>query len=405
VSTERILFVDDDPRLLDGLRRALWGADKDWELLQAASGPEALALLETTPCAIVVADMRMPGMDGAELLAEVRRRHPGTVRLMLSGHTAPGAALKAARPAHQYLSKPCPSEELVAVLDRMLRLRHVLASPELQAVVSGIDSLPVLPQLYTRVAEELGRKDPDMAAVGALIARDPAMSASMLKMVNSSFFGFVRRIANPEQAVVLLGSEVVKALILTTNLFSKFNEQTFQRFSLHKLWRHCLSNGRMAAAIAKAEEQPREAVDDCFCAGLLHDLGKLVVADALPERYHAVLELLEQGGRTSWQAEQEVVGVTHSELGAYLLGLWGLPEPTVLALAHHHRPETSPEPNFILTAVHAANVLDHELRREGENARPLLSESYLERMESGHRLEHWREACRRALPDGGGKAP
>jgi DNA-binding NtrC family response regulator len=202
---KRILFVDDEPNVLAGLRRSLYSMREEWLMEFAASGPDALAAMERQVFDVVVTDMRMPGMDGAQLLNEVRERFPQTVRMVLSGQCDREAILNSVGPTHQYLSKPCDAEQLRSKIGQAFALRDLLENPVVQKVVSQLKDIPSLPALYQQILEELRSRDPSPAKVGKLIAKDMGMTAKTLQLVNSAFFGLRCHVSNPVQAANLLG--------------------------------------------------------------------------------------------------------------------------------------------------------------------------------------------------------
>jgi CheY-like chemotaxis protein len=215
----RVMFVDDEQRVLDGLRRMLRPRHRQWAMRFAGSGAQALELLDAEPVQILVTDMRMPGMDGAELLAEVRERHPETVRIILSGQAEEDAALRAVPVAHQFLTKPCDADTLIDALERAAALHRLLGDASLREAVGGVDSLPSPPAIWLALNERLRDPDADPAEVAGIAARDPAISAKLLQMVNSSFVGLARRLSSVEDAVAYLGLQTVRSLGLSIGAF------------------------------------------------------------------------------------------------------------------------------------------------------------------------------------------
>ena len=352
-----ILFVDDEPRVLQGIQRMLRPMRHEWDMTFVASGQQALEAMAQSSFDVVVSDMHMPGMDGAQLLAEVRKRHPDTVRIILSGYTDQEAVLRSVRPAHQYLSKPCEAETLKAAVARAFALRNFLTDPALTRLISGMESLPSLPSMYLEIMAELQSPDVSTQKVGQIISKDVGMSAKILQIVNSAFFGLPRRVADPGQAVTLLGLDTVKGLALSLQIFEGFDRRKLPGFPIDELWEHSMTVAASARKIARRESGDEKVSDDAFLAGLLHDVGKLALAENLPMRYARVLTLCEKKGTPHWQGESEVFGATHAEVGAYLLALWGLPDPIVEAVAYHHCPDECPNKAFSpLSAVHAANA-------------------------------------------------
>ena len=249
----RILFVDDEPNLLSALRRMFHDMRDAWEMDFAVDGRTGLAMMVEQPYDVVVADMRMPGMDGAMFLRQTQIHNPGAIRIVLSGHSDRDMILQTVRPAHQFLRKPCQPEELKAVMARCLALREVFLDERVKNVVARLDSLPAVPRLYAALLDVLAQEEPSMAAVAGLIAQDVGMAAGVLKLVNSAFFGLRDHVSSPARAVNLLGLEVVKALVLGIGLFGRFDKEAFRDFDLEKLWSHCLGT----APAGPGDRRPR----------------------------------------------------------------------------------------------------------------------------------------------------
>lgn len=390
-----VLFVDDEPMVLAGLRRLLRGQRRQWRLSFAQGGPEALAMIARETPDIVVSDMRMPGMDGAELLAEVRRLYPHVVRIILSGQSDPAAVMKSVLPAHQFLAKPLEAERLVAVLSQAAALRQLLGDRRLLSLVSQIETLPVMPQLFRDLMCLLEQPGCAEEEISRLIGRDMGMASTVLKLVNSAFFGTSGRVIKPAEAVGMLGLDVVRALVLSQNLFATFDQERFPQFSFEGLWRHSLAVGGYARTICRQEDVGETMAESAFIAGLLHDVGKLILCTVLPAEYAAIIAEVRQANRRVVEVERERLGVSHAEVGAYLIGLWGLGQDIVAAIAGHHQPpDWAPSQFSCVTAVHVANVLDKELCVINQGyARPPVDQIHLAGLGLSQRLADWRRAC------------
>jgi len=399
---KRILFVDDEPRLLEGLQRTLRSMRQEWEMRFAGSGQEALEYLSKEPVDVIVSDMLMPGMDGAQLLIEVMKRHPQIARIVLSGHSEEETILKSVRPAHQYLAKPCDAETLKSLLMSACALRDLLAEESIKRIVSSMDSIPSLPSLYAEIIEELRSPNASIQKVGTIVSKDMGMTVKILQLVNSAFFGPRRHVSSPAQAVSLLGLDTIKALVLSGHIFTQLDSPKATGLSLERLWRHSFLTGILAKAIAREEKLEQLLVDDSFIAGLLHDLGKPILAINFPERYGEIQRVAKEKNLCLSEAESAIMGATHSEVGAYLAGLWGLPDPIVEGLAFHHYPAKCRGQGFsLLLAVHVANVLEHqEDSSDGEQTKPQINSDYLSRLGMINRLAVWQEICRRAIQEG-----
>ena len=398
-----ILFVDDEPRVLDGIRRMLRPMRNEWDVSFAAGGAEALEAMAEKPVDVVVTDMRMPGMSGSELLAQIQERYPRTVRLVLSGQVDKESVLRGVGPIHQFLSKPCDSKTLISALRNVAAARRFLSNGKIKQLVSQIDSLPSLPSLYNELLAKMNTPSISAKSVGDTIGRDVAMTAKILQLVNSSYFGLQRHVAGPAQAVALLGLMTVKALVLSINVFGQFESVSVKGFSLDALIHHSMNVAMRARCIARTEQVSPQICDDAFMAGILHDTGKLILAAKLPELYRQALELQATGGCESWRAEQEVFSATHAEVGAYLLGLWGFSGPVVDAVLGHHQPaavgnDDEGQGLTVLAAVHAANGLMHcdEHDAQGELN---VDREYLGRLGLADRIENWREASQQTVAE------
>ena len=393
------MFVDDEPKLLNGLRRMLFPYGDLWDMEFVSSGAEALQILSASSFDVIIADMRMPVMNGAQLLNEVARLYPQIVRMILSGTWEQDLRMQAAMVAHQYLSKPCDPEVLKRTLDRAFALREILVEPALRALIGRTTSLPSTPAIYQELIRRLQTPDVSPQQIGATLARDMGMTAKILQLVNSAFFGLRRHITSPEDAVMFLGIDTVKALTISASAFSSFDASRCPQFSIEDLQRHSTEVAAIARQIAISRNMTGPAVDDAFVAGLLHDVGRVVMVAHHAAQYNHVLSAVEARNRTLGEAEKEIFGTTHAEVGSYLLWLWGLPDSVIEAVAFHHRPSRSPDTSFgPIAAVHVANVIA-EMQPDGVQAPGNeLDLEHLERIGfAADEVAHWSDFARRCV--------
>jgi len=389
---KRVLFVDDEPMVLAGLQRSLRSMRDQWEMAFVTSGAEALKAMERQPFEIVVTDMRMPVMTGAQLLEEVKRRFPQCFRIILSGQADQETIMRAVDPTHQYLAKPCDTNELKRRLTRAFAVRGLLKNPELEAVISKLQALPSLPCLYLEVTRELESRDPSIPRIARVVSEDMAMTAKILQLVNSAFFGLRCQVSSPIQAVQLLGLDTLRALVLSTHVFDKFRTVCLREEEVAYLWRESFAVASFAKRIAEFEKQNRQMVDDCFTAGLLHDSGKLILASTIEEKYQLVLQMVRSGQKGVVEAEKEVLGCTHAEVSAFLLGLWDLPENVVQGVAWHFDPSESLQHGFSTAlATHAATALHGQQFPFYLQDETVLNGEFLRRNGYPDREEPWRK--------------
>ncbi|HLI25963.1 MAG TPA: response regulator [Chloroflexota bacterium] len=401
---KRILFVDDEPRVLEGLQRLLRPQRHQWEMVFVPSGEAALAALAERPFDVIVSDMRMPGMDGATLLRTVQARYPEMVRIILSGYSELESSLRTLPVAHQFLSKPCEPQVLREVIERACALQALLGDAALRAAVAQLGELPARPQAYTALLRALEDPEVAMEDVARLVEQDLAISAKCLQLVNSAFFGLPRRVGTVQQAVRLLGLDMLKTLVCTAALFQTFAPRSGGPVAgLEGLQAHSLVAARLAARLLP---DPARA-DEAFMAALLHDVGKLILATRSaavarregpagagappPGGWLAAATYAAEAGLPLVEAERAYLGVTHAEVGAYLLGLWGLPQPVLEAVAFHHRPEQVSSRAFdVLGAVHVADALASQALGASVSACGELDERYLDALGLRARWPEWR---------------
>jgi len=380
----RIVFVDDELNILQAMRRAFHNMREEWSMEFVSSGAAALESLAKAPADVIVSDMRMPGMDGWQLLAEVKKLHPQTVRLVLSGHADPSSVMRAVGTAQLYLAKPCESGALKAAIVQTQMLRQLLSNDQLALLAGGVGMLPSAPAAFQEILACLQNPAASLADAAQIIGRDVAMVANIMKLVNSAFFGSRRPITTTDRAVAYLGMDTLGALVLGHSVFQSGVATGIAGFSLEKLWQHSLQTGLAARAIAFSENLPAAKADEAFLAGVLHDVGKVVFATkaAAHSNDTSAVDIVAQ------------MEAHHAEVGAYLLGLWGFPNLIVEAVAFHHTPGLASEKGLGLPGiVHIADRLVHlkSENRSGSSDTGLQA-GFLEGLALGHCLPKWSAA-------------
>jgi putative nucleotidyltransferase with HDIG domain len=352
--TKRILFVDDEPHVLDALRNLLRRQRASWEMSFAQGGAAALETLTQGSFDVIVTDMRMPGLDGAALLEQVKERHPAVARIVLSGHADRDAVMRTLPVAHQVLTKPCDAGTLCAVIERTCALQTILSDPAPRKAIGLVGRLPSPEKVYWDLTRAVQQPDVGTADLARLVEEDPAMTAKILQVVNSAYFGLARTVDSIQQAVLFLGVDLLKGLVLSAHVFGMMDPRAAAGFSIAELQRHSLLTARLAKALLKDPV----ASEAAFTAAIVHDVGEIILAQAFPDQFGAVLTNARGASRPRHELEQEQLGVSHAEVGAYLLGIWGLPFPVVEAVASHHLPSrVTAGDRDVLAALHIADVL------------------------------------------------
>jgi HD-like signal output (HDOD) protein len=390
---KRILFVEDDPLLLDLLREAMGDMGATWEMAFVSSAEAALESLAQTPFDAVVSDLCMPGLNGAQLLQKVQVRHPGTARFILSGSDDKELTVDVVDRAHQFLRKPCDPALLKSVLRRTFHLGSQVRNDHARELVTRIGRLPSVPSLFQEVNRLMASERATVENLGAAIGKDVAMTAMLLKLTNSAFFCPRQTVTTPSEAIAILGIDLLRSLVLAHGLFSQTGGFRFPTFGLNHLWRHSVAVASATQQIAELQGLGRSRSAEFFTAGLLHDVGILVLASRFPEEYRKVLDTSRKTGTDLETAEYHVLGATHGEVGGYLLGLWGLPPSVAEAASWHHQPHLQETRGFTPTlAVHAADALLSEDPEHEIFSTARLDENYLKSLALWDRVPVWREA-------------
>lgn len=389
-----ILFVDDEENVLLGLKRMLRGRRNEWDMAFAGGGQEALEYQSENPAAVIVSDMRMPGMDGAALLSRVRELHPHTLRIILSGFADKEAILQTIGPSHRYLAKPCDADTLANAIESSLKLRAGLRDSEMQQALTRMTHVPTLPQIYADVLSELSAEFGSPEGLAEKIEKDIGLTAQLLKLTNSAYFSLPAKCVTVRQAINFLGFDNIRATILMAGVFEQFKTiSPSLRRTVEVLTSRSLSIAVLAQQICRLEKQPGQIADQAYCAGILAHVGTLVLIANRPEDFTATMARIDRDHLEFLEAEKAAFGATHGQLGGYLLGLWGFNDAVIEAVVHHHQPSAyALKPAPVLTAVHVAQYLS-KFGKAGAPATRIagLDTDYLENGGLASRIAAWHE--------------
>jgi putative nucleotidyltransferase with HDIG domain len=394
----RILFVGAEADWFHQVEQEMPGLQPGWTCLSAVEAAMAETLLGSAPFDFLVLESRSPiAANLWERREKFSKQTICVVRCDLSDRLRVTQWQQAGATP---VSEDGSTASLVAGLKRAERLREWMSVPAIKKLLPMIRKLPAEPKLYSQVSEELQSPMGSMNVVANLISQDPIMSAKILQVTNSAFFGRAE-VTDISEAVMVLGSERVRSLVLLAGVFSQYSGSVCPGFSAEPIWSHSLQVGFFARAIAQGETQNMRLGDTAFTAGLLHDIGKLILAANVPEMFEAVLRTQKNGKMSQREAELVVMGTTHAEVGACLLATWGLPQPILEAIAWHHEPERSTEKGFsLLAAVHVANAFSQEVGFGSEpGVRSRIHVEYLKEIGVGDSRERWRQFCELPTPE------
>lgn len=376
----QVLFVDDEETLLRAFR-SLFRRDRDvWDTHFAPSGAAALALLESTPIDVVVSDMRMPEMNGAELLEQIRKRWPGTARLILSGHSGSEELLAGFSAMHGFLAKPCETATLRAAITRCQGVQEAAQTLAVREALGRLDRLPSPPTVYLELTRLANDRRSTIDDVSSLIAQDPSFALRVMQVANSAAF-VNRPSASLTQCIRNVGIDLIRTLALSQSLFA-----TYAGTPLPIPVEHIARHAMKTAMLARAFIPDTAGADLAFSCGLLHDVGRIVLELAMPDQYGRMCADLNLTGETLCAAERRVFGADHARVGSCLLDLWDLPQPLIETIRHHHEPGGGSELTAdIVAVVHVAEALseDRDLTT--------IDEAFLKNSRFEHELPRWKQ--------------
>lgn len=369
MSVVRILFVGQwDVR--EELAATFGTQPNRWSVDFAATGTDALEKLQAQTYDAVVTEIELAGVTAVDLLGQVKERSPLALRFVLSASSNHQALICALGAAHQIVGKPCKPAVLEKLIVNSLAMRMLLNDDRLHARIAQIDKLPVLPSIYNQLVKEMKSESVSVRRVADLIRGDIAITARVLQIINSAHFGMSRRVESVLQAVNLLGLDIIKTLVLTSGVFSQFEESGLPGFLLDEIYSHSLAVGTGAQHLANAMGLSNRQAEEALTAGALHDIGKLVLVTNFETEARQIVKSVQQQQLPLHEAERQVLGVSHCEIGAHLLSLWGLSDQILEAVAFHENPQSAAQPTLgVLTAVHLANAFDHDQRASLDDRR------------------------------------
>jgi putative nucleotidyltransferase with HDIG domain len=387
---KHILLADGDAKTLEEFRQAL---GQKWRVTGVGTAAAALEELKKQAYDGLVVSLNLADQQPAHLLSKVRSRFPKTARFVVAAEKDRERVVKELLGAHQFLIRPFDADGLQATIERALAFELWIDNDNLHKLVARMRTLPTVPALYLEILAALKSADTTTEDVGALIEKDMSITTKLLQVINSAYFGLPRTVTSPEEVVGLLGFETVKVMVIAIKLLNQYDRIKPADFSIDRLWKHSTAVANSARHLVLLQSGDRAQAEAAFAAGLLHDVGKVILAGNFADQYRGVQSMARTRHLQLWEVEKEIFGTSHCEIGAYLLGLWGLPLEILEAAALHHQPARTANKLFsALTAVHVANVLERAVTPDFEGEVPAtIDMEYLAEIGMVECLHDWCE--------------
>lgn len=383
---KHLLFVATDAGLLASLRATLAPQRARWDMEYVPAAAAAIGRLEGREFDAMICDLSMPGTDAPELLTHAQQRYPNMVRVCLSDNLEGDAFLRAVPLAHQFLGKPCQPETLFEVVERTCAVREILGRPAIRTLVGKLAQLPSTPQTFKALSEAIAEPNAHSDRIAEIVGQDQALSVKTLQIVNSALFRRSAPISSIHAAVAFVGLEMIKSLALSACMFNALESSPAAGRLLKDLQVRSMRRAQFARMLLEGTRYAQEA----FTAALLLDVGQAVLALGSPEQFQQMIALAQSRGQPWYEVEPEIFGAAHPEVGAYLLGLWGLPIELIEAVAYHHRPSlVAHRQTDVLLAVHVADAVTQINPEHPGNLLDRLDREFAQRPEVALCLKSW----------------
>ena len=390
-----IIFVDDDKDILQGLKRSLRKKRSEWEIIYFDSSVEAAEYMKENDADVVVSDMKMPEMNGVQLMEKVKEYRPNSIRIILSGHMDDTYALHTFDYVHRFFSKPFKTQDMIVVIEEALLYKNIVRNPNLDKIVNSLSSMPILPNVYFKIVKDLEDDNNSFEDIADTVEKDISLTIDILKIVNSCFFGIARDVTSVREAIMYLGIEIVKDVVMLVSVFSSFDTNLIKELKLSYLWTHSIAVANIAKGIAVKEEMSDKEVEACFTSGLLHDIGRLILAINFPNDYKTLMGF-NVPADSILELEKEVFGADHCMVGAYISSVWGLPIDIVTSVWQHHL-NGERTPGKISQILCLADSLYHNINETNLTFVQNKVIGRFETMDMKHDLDTYIEICKEKM--------
>ena len=395
MATEKILFVFDPKTCDEQINNYYKLSLTNYTCLEADSIEKAKSILKSQPIDLVVSSIKLSDGTGTDLHKYIFENYNSILRFLYSENSDKNIVYQSAGFIHQFMNNDCKPEQFIKIVDNAFGLRNVLANNDLHKRITGITNLPSPPEIYNQLVTEIQKEDPSIRQIAELIKKDISITAQVLHMVNSAFFGLSTHVENPLHAVNLLGIDTIQSMVLTAGVFNLFKDPGIPGYSIDSIYSNSLAVGTSSRHLANAFGLITKQTEDALMAGMLHDIGKLVMLAHFPEEFKKSIQLSSDKAIPLFEAEKQILGVSDAEIGAYLLSLWGLPNSILEAIALHYTPAKTPSPmTNVLTAVHLGYALNYDIQQNiREKSLSAVDMDYLDKLNLSANVDSLKNFC------------
>lgn len=354
-----ILFVDDQPNILTTYKCLSRKDSSERVYFFASDGAEAIEVLWNNKIDVLITDYNMPILDGLKLTEYIEENFPSTVRVIVSGCLDYELFVDSMKHAHRFLSKPASLKELKALLESISFIHKIINDVTIEKELLKLTTMPALPEVYRKVCRAMEDEDRySLKEIGKIVSQDMGLSSNILKFVNSTYFSLRTQVTRIDQAVSLLGGDIIKMLILreTISRFVATKETDF----VDRIFTHSSIVARLVRKIMLFENASTEDADFAYTIAFLHDVGRLILSYSFHDKYVEIEKQIKLEQANIEEVESAVLGISHSKIAAYLFSLWGLPMDIISPILNHHSLMMLDSKNpLLLAALHSADYFEY----------------------------------------------
>jgi HD-like signal output (HDOD) protein/CheY-like chemotaxis protein len=377
-----IYIVDDEPLIAEMLGQYLTYSCKAWQVRCFTQPGVVIEESRTRKPNVVISDFRMPEMTGTAMLEEIRQIAPESIRVLISGYIHSKALDNRLSSAHQYLAKPFSMPDIRGKIQKALNALEGFQNEKVRHEVLALRTLPALPKIYYQLLATLEDTESSYSQVEAILSKDTAIIAKVLQMANSPLFGGQSRatVTDLLQCITILGTERLKAVVLSHQVFKSYPNIP-ECFYPENITQHRMDTADLAYGFAKAMKLNEEQARDAYVAGLLHDLGRLVLIDNFAPEHEAARQQAKAEGKPLAEMEKSVFQISHADVLGFLVALWGMRDRIAHALTYQDHPWNAPteESQKTAAAVYLAHYKAHLAHSSEQFVQPALNEDYLKK--------------------------
>lgn len=365
--------------------------DSSWSVNIADNTKDAVDFVRGNDIDVIICDDEVADSKGLDVISSCSHERPGVLSfLRKSNSPTKEESIALSEKKVFVLPENLEEEGIYSHISRRVLLKSLSENLNLLSVIRKMKKMPTIPQLYHQITRELRKEDGSIEFVAGLISKEPSMATRILKAVNSPAYVLGYEITEVVHALLFLGKEATQAQILADSVFNSYPNQSVAGLNLQEVWKHSINVSAIARRISMSIDSNKKSAEIACTAGVVHDLGKVLMATNLPDHYQQAVNYAKEERVPLVQAEEKVFGTNHAQVAASLMGLWSIPFRILNSVAYHHNPTgTMKKPPTSAMALYIADGFENAKSKNvlGQN----IDENIIEDWGFTDQFEDWAE--------------